>query len=756
MHTTIHPQIGNTPRDGYYGACFLPAANKIHLADTKVYCARPGSRLWEADVEGRVLQTSQYKLTAATPATASFNSAAQPAPCPLLPAIELDSELGQTAVTRTPPPPAPIAAADQHQPATLKKPPQLLHRLQPIFGRFIFSYNRNGFYIVDPQRTAIVLWNDQIRDIQSVRIVNGSTLLIFTSHRQVFSVTCRSLADGFVDLVAERQLADAARLLMAEQPYFRELCATHGYRAHVGRLRERLAAAAGATPPVSADCAAVLAELSGALDGEGADAAAGDGSADGEHRRRGVYTVDNVYVQQHGGGVQLRRPPATPGGGPLENENIRTALLSASRNIFNKFNIFNDLATGGGDADRRRAASGAVGGGIAGDTVRPSSPVCQRASSPVVRVIPYQNVDRAAVPAAAAAGSEVLVQSVRSTRRRPSSVPPAPPPHRPAAVVQLTAEERLLQSLYMIYQTARMSGLTLTERYAAIFDKYDCDGIRRLLDRLAGVMRLNGVPAETALAHCYEMYFNYLQPELVWEMDEPMREWLVAGFVLVNRQVDGNDLERCERCAYPLNLPAARAQQARYRELGATLFKYWWTRNQAARGFELAAAVPWTMELCCKFQLQHPAVLVVTATADDGDGDGNAAEAVAEAERTADRRLVRNLFACGSAGLLQMAVDQSGRFTLELWQQFAELLMLVHGESRMWCARCAEPLQLEPQVVNSEALLRNGFYAWPRLLDNLVQHMRGRNAIALVRRFAGRIDDAVIPKEFYLKCLLVP
>lgn len=713
---SFSPQIGNTPRDGYYGACFLPAANKIHLADAKVFCARPGSRLWEADVEGRVLQTSQYKLSPACPPTASFNGPAHLSASPVLAAVELDSELGQTANNEQ---------QQQQQQQPLKKPPQLLHRLQPIFGRFVFSYNRNGFYIFDPQRTSIVLWNDQIRDIQTVRIVNGATLLIFTNHRQVFSVSCRSLEDGFVDLLGERQLSDAVRLLMGNQPYFRDLCLTQGYVANVLRLRRQLGDEGHA---VSVDCARVLDEMAGLVDASVDNASqARQGRLDGG----GVHTVDNAFAT----GVQLRRqqqqqnnatPPVTTG-----DENIRTVLMSASRNIFNKFNIFTETAA----------------------PASPSAAVArQRSSSP--HIIPYQNVDMTPRPGERLAQPMLRAQQ-QQQRRRPSSVPPAPP--ATAAVPrppQLSAEERLLQSLYMIYKSARMSNLTLVERYADIFDKYDCAGIRQLLSRLAGIMRLNGVGADTALAHCYELYFNYLQPELLWEMDAEMREYVIDGFVLVNRQLDGNDLERCERCAYPLMLPMARAQQARYRELGAMIFKYLWTRNQAARGFELAAAVPWTMELCCKFQLQHARTTAAAAT----DG-GTAAVAEADGQRDEDRRLLRNLFACGSADLLQMAVDQTDRFTLELWHQFAELLCLLHAQSRMWCARCDQQptaAATAPQVVNLEALLRNDFYAWPRLLDNLVQHIRGRNAIALVRRFAEQIDGSVIPKEFYLKCLLVP
>ncbi|XP_055603243.1 BLOC-2 complex member HPS5 homolog [Uranotaenia lowii] len=86
-------QIGNRPRDGPYGATFIVAnnidsptvsdlldqTNANHSAeqqqssspktmpthqqtDVRIFCARPGSRLWEADMEGNVLRTHQFKL----------------------------------------------------------------------------------------------------------------------------------------------------------------------------------------------------------------------------------------------------------------------------------------------------------------------------------------------------------------------------------------------------------------------------------------------------------------------------------------------------------------------------------------------------------------------------------------------------------------------------------------------------------------------------------------------------------------------
>ncbi|KAG0420188.1 hypothetical protein HPB47_003621 [Ixodes persulcatus] len=52
-------QVGKKLRDGEFGGCFVPGAR---AQDTvTIYAARPGSRLWEADLRGSVLKTHQFK-----------------------------------------------------------------------------------------------------------------------------------------------------------------------------------------------------------------------------------------------------------------------------------------------------------------------------------------------------------------------------------------------------------------------------------------------------------------------------------------------------------------------------------------------------------------------------------------------------------------------------------------------------------------------------------------------------------------------
>lgn len=60
-------KIGNKERDGEYGACFFPIGKSCGSQQTLLYCARPGSRMWEVNFEGEVLSTHQFKQLLSSP-----------------------------------------------------------------------------------------------------------------------------------------------------------------------------------------------------------------------------------------------------------------------------------------------------------------------------------------------------------------------------------------------------------------------------------------------------------------------------------------------------------------------------------------------------------------------------------------------------------------------------------------------------------------------------------------------------------------
>lgn len=61
-------RVGQKERDGDYGACFFPQNRGLVPGQPPLlYCARPGSRMWEANFNGDVQSTHQFKQLLACP-----------------------------------------------------------------------------------------------------------------------------------------------------------------------------------------------------------------------------------------------------------------------------------------------------------------------------------------------------------------------------------------------------------------------------------------------------------------------------------------------------------------------------------------------------------------------------------------------------------------------------------------------------------------------------------------------------------------
>ncbi|XP_053346697.1 Hermansky-Pudlak syndrome 5 protein [Clarias gariepinus] len=133
-------RVGNKERDGEYGACFLPqlqtgsrtpGAGTAHL----VYCARPGSRIWEANINGEVLSTHQFKQLLA---------------CPALPLISYKNE--------------------PHYPPGQKSPQSLAFpRLLHVSDHNLLTWTDSAIYIFTPHNGQVLLWT-KIKDIVDIAV----------------------------------------------------------------------------------------------------------------------------------------------------------------------------------------------------------------------------------------------------------------------------------------------------------------------------------------------------------------------------------------------------------------------------------------------------------------------------------------------------------------------------------------------------------------------------------------------------------
>ncbi|KAL3842655.1 hypothetical protein ACJMK2_020645 [Sinanodonta woodiana] len=147
-------QIGKKRRDGKFGACFY-SPNK--LPSSVVYCARPGSRIWEADCEGNVLNTHQFKQLLAIP------------PLPVL-------RLHSTEEYSLP------SEDSQRKPLSVN-----FHKLITLRDQFLLCWTDSTLFIIDPVNVKVILWVDAFPGLQDI-CCHGNEIYIFQSDMQIHCV----------------------------------------------------------------------------------------------------------------------------------------------------------------------------------------------------------------------------------------------------------------------------------------------------------------------------------------------------------------------------------------------------------------------------------------------------------------------------------------------------------------------------------------------------------------------------------------
>ncbi|XP_072128431.1 Hermansky-Pudlak syndrome 5 protein isoform X2 [Mobula birostris] len=134
-------KIGNKERDGEFGACFLPGAKTI--GTPLIFCARPGSRMWEVNFEGEVLSTHQFKQLLGTPP---------------LPIVSVRSEL-------------------QYKQTSCSPQSISFPRLLCLSENYVVSWTDRGIYVFIPQCVQVLIWSE-LKDVQNVTIFKNKLLCL--------------------------------------------------------------------------------------------------------------------------------------------------------------------------------------------------------------------------------------------------------------------------------------------------------------------------------------------------------------------------------------------------------------------------------------------------------------------------------------------------------------------------------------------------------------------------------------------------
>ncbi|KAG8221881.1 hypothetical protein J437_LFUL003257 [Ladona fulva] len=190
-------RIGSRPRDGPYGACFQRVYNENNdpvdtsstpglinngdLQNVRIFCARPGARLWEVGIGGDVLSTHKFAEALAVP-------------------------------------PSPYISFHPLQASQEKATATGFSKLYPIRDEFLFTYDRQSAYVIDPELAHLVMWSrlegkEEIIDVRTI----GNTAYLWSG--SLFAITLLTVEECVLDLYSLGRFKDCMDLCLRHIDY---------------------------------------------------------------------------------------------------------------------------------------------------------------------------------------------------------------------------------------------------------------------------------------------------------------------------------------------------------------------------------------------------------------------------------------------------------------------------------------------------------------------------------------------------------
>lgn len=217
-------QIGTRLRDGEYGACFFhvdpfePQSEPCkdsntdernshgpfsslndgewlltdkNLQNVKLFCARPGFRLWEVRIDGAVMSTHQFK------------------------------QLRSTAPSSIIQPPAVSASGGT---SDVPQEKQLLQftKLSKLCHKYLITYDPNGLCVLNPMTSEVILWTDQFKNIIDAHVVDD-TMYVWMGDSKLRAVSFTPIDKFLVRMYLEKKYAYCAHMCAAHVDSLKKL-----------------------------------------------------------------------------------------------------------------------------------------------------------------------------------------------------------------------------------------------------------------------------------------------------------------------------------------------------------------------------------------------------------------------------------------------------------------------------------------------------------------------------------------------------
>lgn len=213
----VFRQVGHKLRDGEYGACiFNPPSNRdviinservqlektttehTNLSSLKLFCARPGSRIWECTIDGTVISTHHFKEALAIPPRKIYF---------LQDGSNKNSDLNNGIFTN--------GSSDTAVRIDSNYAEQSFNfqKLNIFMSKYFYTFKSDGIYLFDPQKSAVVLWNNEITNIVDVKSSND-VIYVWSGYSKMYALNVVPVEKFLIRLYFQKKYVQLAKLCL--------------------------------------------------------------------------------------------------------------------------------------------------------------------------------------------------------------------------------------------------------------------------------------------------------------------------------------------------------------------------------------------------------------------------------------------------------------------------------------------------------------------------------------------------------------
>lgn len=293
--------------------------------------------------------------------------------------------------------------------------------------------------------------------------------------------------------------------------------------------------------------------------------------------------------------------------------------------------------------------------------------------------------------------------------------------------IGLSEEDKILQNLFFIYKSLKVSKFNLKDRYAELFDAYDFQDIKKFLQFLQVMIveNDNDVTEIEAKKICAEIYLDYIKSDSIHDFSKEFEASILDCFVLVNTTVNPDcHVQRCDECNFPLIVSKI---DLKYPHIAEIIVKKLIEHKKNDALFNVIVSVPAAFGILLRNLL------------DESFHCGTELD-----------NIIDIFFACGSQSDIEQNIEMCEQFkTYSFWSEFFTRLIRLHNQNLIQCIRCKKTCQIDFKLIEFES-----FYSYNYAFNKCVHLINGSAALQLCSNAAKHIPCNGINRNFFIECLL--